>query len=534
MASSSLSSLVAKAQSIKAQSLATLMSTLGAVQGVSAVAGNQADNPHASLQSAEAAVKATVIAVDDEGRAILDLDGTRVEARLPQEVLNAAAKSGEGLRPGTQIRLPPDMPARLLAETPTRVQLHGQAQGASLGPPAPLASPFPPGSLGAAIARLAGIALPGAEAEVTAPSPGTPSPGATSPGVTSPGALPPPAAAATLRPGMIAHVLQPEILTALVQAAGRQLPLAQGLHCLLSLPPDALETLPQAVPGLIRALAQQRSRPEALGSPEALAKAVANSGVFLEAHLAAGAGPPQGDLKALLLNLKSLLGDGGVAPPAPGAGGMANAAALFLGEEELPPAATRNAMEGKILVPGETAPGEATRMLARAVDGALERIKLSQLASLPDHPEIRVTDDRVQPLRLAVSLPLAPQGQERAATAVLGLVFEHRPGIDKPPAYDREDEAGSAETAGFPWKVHIALDLEETGPVQAEIALRGQAIGVTFWAERSNMADAARQEIGALHRALTQAAFDVVNLEVKNGLPHLRRLHQEPLLDRRT
>ena len=69
---------------------------------------------------------------------------------------------------------------------------------------------------------------------------------------------------------------------------------------------------------------------------------------------------------------------------------------------------------------------------------------------------------------------------------------------------------------------------------QAEIALRGQSVGVTLWAERKGMAEAARAEIGALHKALTGAAFEVVNLEVKDGFPHLVAQRHAPVLDKRT
>ncbi|MCA0406328.1 MAG: flagellar hook-length control protein FliK [Proteobacteria bacterium] len=530
MAPSSLSSLVAKAQSVKVQTLATLMSALSEVQGAAGVGANEADNPQARLQSAEAAVKATIISIDAQGRAILDVGGAKVEARLPQELLNAAGRNPDLLRPGAQLRLPPDVPARILPPPATRVEVHGQAQGTSVGPAASLASPFPQGSLGAAISKLAGLALPGAEPQVTTTPPGT--------------LPPPPPHAPTLRPGMVTHAVQPEILTALVQAAGRQVPLAQGLNFLLSLPPEALKSLPNGVQDIIKTIAQMRAAPGELASPEGLAKAVANSGVFLEAHLA-GKTAPQADFKALLLNLKALLGGAGqpqTLPPAPGTGGLANAAALLLGdapEVDLPTPAQPPAQSDTRHAPpagqrGNSPATPALQEIQRAVDGSVERIKLSQLASLPERPEIRVTDDRAQPLRLAVSLPLAPQGQDKPTTAVMGMVIEHRPVAEKPPSYELEDEGESPETAGFPWKVRIALDLEETGPVQAEIALRGQSVGVTLWAERPVMAEEARREIGALHRALTKAAFEVVNLEVKDGFPHNRRIPQSPVLDRRT
>jgi hypothetical protein len=529
MPTSSLSSLVAKAQSVKAQTLATLMSVLSEVQATAGVGANEADNPQASLQSAEAAVKATVISVDPQGRAVLDVAGTKIEARLPQELLNAGARNPDLLRPGAQLRLPADVPARMLPPPATRVEVHGQTQGTSVGPAAALATPFPPGSLGAAISRLAGVALPGAEAAIT----GT-------------GALPaPPATPASLRPGMVTHAVLPEILTAVVQATGRQLPLAQGLNFLLSLPPDALKALPDGVQDIIKTMAQMRSAPGELATPEGLAKAVNQSGVFLEAHLASRAQTPT-DFKALLLNLKALLGPAGQSPALlAGMGGLSNAATLLLGDSllmkpELPlptPGTQQNAAQHANTQNQPRTAGQPANILAdvqRAVDGSLERIKLSQLASLPERPEIQVTDDRANPMRLAVSVPLAPQGQDRPTTAVMGMVIEHQPTIEKPQAYELEDDDTNSATEGFPWKVRIALDLEETGPVQAEIALRGQSVGITLWAERPVMADAARKEIGALHKALTLAAFEVVNLEVKDGVPHTRRVTHGPLLDRRT
>ena len=171
--------------------------------------------------------------------------------------------------------------------------------------------------------------------------------------------------------------------------------------------------------------------------------------------------------------------------------------------------------------------------IARAVEGAVERLKLMQMASMPDHPEIRVTDDRAQPMRLALSIPLATQGPDRPHTAVMGLIVEHRPQTLETTPYETEKEGGG-DTEPFPWKVRVALDLEETGPVQAEIALRGQSVAVTLWAERTSMAALARDEIGALHEALTGAAFDVVKLEVKDGRPQGKPMRTGPLLDRRT
>ena len=90
---SSLTSLTAAAQTVKAQTLSTLMSALNAVQGVSAVAANEADNPQARLQSAEAQVKATIVGVDAQGKA--SHTAFRLLARWPEaSLLEAQLKTG--------------------------------------------------------------------------------------------------------------------------------------------------------------------------------------------------------------------------------------------------------------------------------------------------------------------------------------------------------------------------------------------------------------------------------------------------------
>jgi Flagellar hook-length control protein FliK len=100
--------------------------------------------------------------------------------------------------------------------------------------------------------------------------------------------------------------------------------------------------------------------------------------------------------------------------------------------------------------------------------------------------------------------------------------------------FEADPLTSNSDPETFPWKVRIAVDLEETGPVQAEIALRGQSIAVTLWAERHATAGIARREISALHQALSQASFDVTRLEVKDGRPSGSTKTANPVLDRRT
>lgn len=480
---------------LKAQSLSTLMATLDPVQGAARVVGNLTGNAEAAMQSAEAAIRAVVIENSGNGRAILQIAGGMVEAELPPDMMRAALANPNLLRPGATITLPADTPSRPVPPPATLVAISGQAGGASVGPAPPLASAFPPGTLGALVSRLAGIAFPGSEPE----------------GVATPAT---PGHAPLLRPGMLSQPLPPDLAEALLRAASRQMPLAGALTRILALGEADLGRLPPDLAAAIRDLQAARATPDALKTAEGLQNAVQRSGLFLEANLAQAAGQPvTADLKSILLALRALTGTA-ESVPEPKAPGQRLAA----------PAAPR-------LAPGE---GDHARPeIARAVEGAVERLKLLQMASLPDHPEIRVTDDRTQPLRLALQIPLATQGPDRPPTAMMGLMIEHRPQANEAARYEIEKDGGG-ETETFPWKVRIALDLEETGPVQAEIALRGQSVAVTLWAERQSMAALARDEIGALHEALTGAAFDVFRLEVKDGRPQGKAPRAGPLLDRRT
>jgi hypothetical protein len=508
---SAIASIARQAQDARAQSLSTLMATLDSVQASASVSGNLADNVEAKLQSAEAAVKAVIIEMQPSGKALLQIVDTTVEATLPPELMKAALGNPDLLKPGTTLTLPASLPVRPAPPPATLVSVSGGPAGTSVGSPPPLANPFPAGTLGAVISRLTGIAFPQAEP------------------VANPALAANPAHPA-LRPGMLAQPMPAEIAGTVLQAASRQMPLAPALTQIVALAQNPEIPLPADVRQAIQTLQFARPVPETIRSPEGLRNAVARSGLFMEANLAqaaAGGQPFTPDLKSILLTIRTLLGDpgtGGLDAPGTGMAKTGEAAA-----SRQTPAPESNIPRNDALRPSDQTRPE----LARTVEGALERVKLMQLASLPDHPEMRITDDRAQGMRLALSIPVALNGPERAATAVMGLVIEHQPLARDITPFEPEREA-NGDTEPFPWKIRLALDLEETGPVQAEIALRGQAVAVTLWAERPAIASTARDEIGALHDALTGAAFDVLKLEVRDGRPQATPSRTMPVVDRRT
>lgn len=502
--SSALASAIRQVQAVRAESLSTLMATLDPVQIAANLGGNRGNSAEASLRAAEAAIKAVLIEALPNGRALLQIAGGVVEAELPSEFLRAASANPDLLKPGTTLTLPANIPARPAPPPATLVAMSGPgtgaAAGASVGPAPPLVNAYPAGTLGAVISRLAGIAFPQGEPAGT-------------------GTIPPGSGPAGFRPGILPQQLPPEIAEALLRAASRQMPLAPALTHLLSAATAEPATMPPDLARAIASLQAARTLPDTLGTAEGLRRAVVHSGLFLEANLArATAGTPvPADLKSILLAIRSILGtqetETTETPRQNGAPAH--------------PATRRDGAEA-------ARPSDMARSdMARMSEGALERLKLMQFASMPDHPEITVTDDRAQSMRLAIPIPLATQGLERPQTAIMGLTIEHQPQPQDVTPYEPDSE-GHDETEAFPWKVRIALDLEETGPVQAEIGLRGQSVAITLWAERQSMANLARDEIGLLHEALTGAAFEVLKLEVKDGRPLGRMPPSTPLLDRRT
>lgn len=289
------------------------------------------------------------------------------------------------------------------------------------------------------------------------------------------------------------------------EAVVRQGPLAPLMADL----EQALQTA--ALPAPVRAAAAQVLAQATPLTPQIsgqdVAQAVARSGLFLEAKLAADPKtPPQGaDVKAGLLVLReALAGLLGPAPKAPPRGG-AKAPPPFRGGP------TQGMAPAQSSLPKDAAPAEVGRRLADETDAALARQELFQLASLPDAQEPGTS-------RWLFETPFAtPQGQATAQ-------FE----IEKDGGDGR-----SAGAAGHVWKARFSLNLEPHGPVHAQVALSGDQARVTLWAERPGAATALRAQGERLTRALERAAMKA-ELAVYPGLPPVRAPGAGQFVDRAT
>jgi hypothetical protein len=260
--------------------------------------------------------------------------------------------------------------------------------------------------------------------------------------------------------------LKQAVDAARASAAGRQAslaPLFADLSQALARP-----DLPGAIKAAISQILAFQLPSSGPFTAEIVRQAVAQSGLFLEAHLAQAApGAPQ-DLKAALLTLQQALPPGRPAadiPPPP--------------QRTAPPvrgaALTAQAPAPAALPAGADTPA-LIQHLRPQVEQALARQTLHQLASLPDGPTTA----------WMFELPIAtPQGTGVAQFEV-----------------DRDaPEAGAADAAES-WRVRFSVDIEPLGPVHVHLGMKGDRAAVTVWAEREASVDLLRGQGAELAQAL--------------------------------
>jgi hypothetical protein len=212
---------------------------------------------------------------------------------------------------------------------------------------------------------------------------------------------------------------------------------------------------------------------------ETAMRAVSQSGLFLEAHVAQGGEPPP-DLKAALLRLGASLAaaQGADAPPHPA--------------DQVPPPTRGAALAAQAVAPA-TLPADAeapvvVQRLQGEVEQAVARQTLHQLASLPDG----------QGAAWMFELPLAtPQG-----TAVAQFEVQR----------DGRSPDGGEPVPG--WRLRFCVDVEPLGPVHVQLGLAGEQAAVTVWAERPEALEALRREAPALARELSAGVM------LHAGAPH--------------
>ena len=290
----------------------------------------------------------------------------------------------------------------------------------------------------------------------------------------------------------------PRVAAAAITATGpvsTQLPPSTPQAALAQMLPEALAKQDSAAP-LLAALAAAVERPNLLPEPilraalgvlaqrivvadgtlpaAMLEAAVAKSGVLLEANLAKAELQP-GDAKAGLLALRSAL-------------------ARFLGETPVP------------------APRDAVRALHGQTDAAVSRIKLMQLASLPDADPARPSAPT-----LRMELPFLI-GHE----LVMAQLQISRDGARR----EAERKRG--------WTMRFALNFSATGEVGAEVGLLGKAVNVALWAVEPATAEALNEALPELATALSAIGLNPGAMRIRQGVPEPERPPSGRLLDSTT
>lgn len=286
-------------------------------------------------------------------------------------------------------------------------------------------------------------------------------------------------------------------------------------------------TLPKPLLGAIdQVLRQAFPADRLIMTGPRLQDALRGSGLFMEARAAAGQAPsPQGDLKAGLLALRETLLPiiDSLSPQPPAA--LSDRPSILPEPAPDSPAATApprrdgplasQPMAEPTLSPGEKPLAIASTLLDQA-DAALDRIKLSQYASLPLDAQ-RLDPSQPQPQRWLTEIPLAFQH----GTAILPLQVEKDP--------PRREAQGVSPPL---WRIRFALDVEPMGPLQGVVTLQGREVGVTLWAEREETSKLLRGAAPGLETALHDADFATGAVDIHTGQPRVAQPTAGQFLDR--
>lgn len=246
---------------------------------------------------------------------------------------------------------------------------------------------------------------------------------------------------------------------------------------------DALLALGNLPPDVRLAAQRLLSLPLSEGdlTADTIRAAVARSGLFLEAALAAGS-VNKADLKSALLNLQQSL--------RAWLGENADASKL----SAPPPPPHRNAPP--IAQPPVAATisdlglRDAGAKILASAEGALARHLMLQIVSLPETPRPpHRTQDQAQ--RLVFDLPLMTQ----QGTTIVQMHIERdgrRADADEEPS----------------WRIGFSINVDPIGLVNARIAQVGDRTNVLLTAEKPSSAEALQGDLAALQAMLAGAALE--------------------------
>lgn len=291
-------------------------------------------------------------------------------------------------------------------------------------------------------------------------------------------------AEAPVQAGLAPHSPADALAAAVRIAAARQ----EGLAPLLADLAAALKspTLPPGLRAAIQTVMGQQLPTSPPPTAADLRQAVARSGLFLEARMAAGEAPPPGDFKTALASLGATLG-----------AHVGEASASARAEPAPPPPYQDGPQQGQPPVaadlPSEAGLQAMVGHLQRRVAGAQARGLLQQAAS---------ATGRAAAGPWLFELPLATH--QGAAVAQFQI--------------DADQPAAGEVSAERTWRAHFTLDLEGVGPVHAHLALRGEDLMLGLFAEAPDTAARLDQDRARLATALQAEALNP-QIAIRPGAP---------------
>jgi hypothetical protein len=222
-----------------------------------------------------------------------------------------------------------------------------------------------------------------------------------------------------------------------------------------------------------------------------LRQAMLRSGTFLEA----GGVPASGDIKAALMSLRGAL-SAWLGMDAAGLGSGA--------KKPAPPVRGAMPRSHPVMLPDADTTIEPTtlgRHLIADTDAALDRVRLFQLASLPDPNAAQAGRAPLHTVEIPLRL-----GNEVSMAQFQVLRDGGGQGATEAPA-----ERG--------WQMRFSVNYAVLGEVGAQITLRGRRVSVALWAERQATATALEAMLPELRPGLSARGIEPVALNCRFGRP---------------
>lgn len=288
-------------------------------------------------------------------------------------------------------------------------------------------------------------------------------------------------------------------------------PLLGSLGAIAARPQQAAQ-LPPVLDGVVRHLLGMKLDLNGTPSAGSLKSAQMQSGIFQEAALSRGLPPGDGapDLKSALLGLRSVLSSMRGDAPSP----RLAAASSFA-----PPPPVRGQQPGAQRMPvaiglPDITTNDGLNKLLQMTEAALHRLRLSQVSSLNGAELARDLGGNTNAREWNFEMP-ALFGQ---ATAIMQFQIT-------------ADGHHAGDPAGRTWTMRFALDFEETGPVSAEVTLRGRTVGIVLRAEREDIAARLSEGEPELRTALEAVGLTLGRLSVHSHEDNAASPHAGAMAD---